>query len=110
MAEFARGAEKRILHGFLGGAEGVPDRPELQPLIVLHLKNNPFARREPLHRRGDPCFDLLADKCTFGIQRRAVLTLALEEISDAFFVNSRRSEEHTSELQSPYDLVCRLLL
>src|SRR5438094_2398799 len=25
-------------------------------------------------------------------------------------VNSVRSEEHTSELQSPYDLVCRLLL
>src|SRR5207248_3558209 len=28
----------------------------------------------------------------------------------AKFVNSSRSEEHTSELQSPYDLVCRLLL
>src|SRR5438094_10097028 len=25
-------------------------------------------------------------------------------------VEQRRSEEHTSELQSPYDLVCRLLL
>src|SRR5207248_6717319 len=25
-------------------------------------------------------------------------------------VRQRRSEEHTSELQSPYDLVCRLLL
>src|SRR5437867_6526934 len=25
-------------------------------------------------------------------------------------VAARRSEEHTSELQSPYDLVCRLLL
>src|SRR6266516_8168484 len=25
-------------------------------------------------------------------------------------VQCRRSEEHTSELQSPYDLVCRLLL
>src|SRR5437867_10451662 len=25
-------------------------------------------------------------------------------------VNEGRSEEHTSELQSPYDLVCRLLL
>src|SRR5207248_10609786 len=25
-------------------------------------------------------------------------------------VDVRRSEEHTSELQSPYDLVCRLLL
>src|SRR5207245_9986595 len=45
--------------------------------------------REPLHRRGDPRFDFLADKCAFGIQRRAVLTLALEEISDAFLVNSR---------------------
>src|SRR5437867_11843610 len=27
-----------------------------------------------------------------------------------FTVSSQRSEEHTSELQSPYDLVCRLLL
>src|SRR5437867_9510401 len=26
------------------------------------------------------------------------------------FNPSKRSEEHTSELQSPYDLVCRLLL
>src|SRR5437867_3279585 len=29
-------------------------------------------------------------------------------INDAEFI--QRSEEHTSELQSPYDLVCRLLL
>src|SRR5256885_7968321 len=28
----------------------------------------------------------------------------------AFFVFGRRSEEHTSELQSPCNLVCRLLL
>src|SRR5207248_11785055 len=27
-----------------------------------------------------------------------------------FYSLTRRSEEHTSELQSPYDLVCRLLL
>src|SRR5207248_9337268 len=27
-----------------------------------------------------------------------------------FAMNTGRSEEHTSELQSPYDLVCRLLL
>src|SRR5207248_11320021 len=26
------------------------------------------------------------------------------------YVGLKRSEEHTSELQSPYDLVCRLLL
>src|SRR5207248_4910862 len=30
--------------------------------------------------------------------------------STASIVVSGRSEEHTSELQSPYDLVCRLLL
>src|SRR5207248_9761455 len=28
----------------------------------------------------------------------------------AWTLRTRRSEEHTSELQSPYDLVCRLLL
>src|SRR5207248_6997701 len=28
----------------------------------------------------------------------------------AFYAVTLRSEEHTSELQSPYDLVCRLLL
>src|SRR5438094_4204055 len=31
-------------------------------------------------------------------------------ISRTFQITATRSEEHTSELQSPYDLVCRLLL
>src|SRR5437867_9384274 len=30
--------------------------------------------------------------------------------AQALGIAQRRSEEHTSELQSPYDLVCRLLL
>src|SRR5437867_9855953 len=34
----------------------------------------------------------------------------LEEADGAARVPHHRSEEHTSELQSPYDLVCRLLL
>src|SRR5207248_10246380 len=38
-------------------------------------------------------------------QRRSLLQKA-----DAHALASSRSEEHTSELQSPYDLVCRLLL
>src|SRR5207248_8752240 len=33
-----------------------------------------------------------------------------EQRCAAFAKARRRSEEHTSELQSPYDLVCRLLL
>src|SRR5207248_9344954 len=42
---------------------------------------------------------------------KAILT-KLDAISrtEAVAVAHKRSEEHTSELQSPYDLVCRLLL
>src|SRR5207248_11194358 len=36
--------------------------------------------------------------------------LRLVQRRDAQPHRARRSEEHTSELQSPYDLVCRLLL
>src|SRR5438876_6949186 len=45
--------------------------------------------------------------------RRRVVTMATRRpIRDAFLVTSlvHRSEEHTSELQSPVHLVCRLLL
>src|SRR5207248_4399580 len=42
-------------------------------------------------------------------RRSAFLTVTV--IPDApLFAPPARSEEHTSELQSPYDLVCRLLL
>src|SRR5437867_7682551 len=34
----------------------------------------------------------------------------LSDVGLGLFPKARRSEEHTSELQSPYDLVCRLLL
>src|SRR5437867_5516348 len=44
----------------------------------------------------------------------ASLTVCLASASNVLAppvrINERRSEEHTSELQSPYDLVCRLLL
>src|SRR5438094_5875884 len=33
-----------------------------------------------------------------------------EQAMQIIHAGNRRSEEHTSELQSPYDLVCRLLL
>src|SRR5207248_11094701 len=34
----------------------------------------------------------------------------LSSVLEGFMIHRLRSEEHTSELQSPYDLVCRLLL
>src|SRR5438094_2200475 len=61
--------------------------------------------------------DALPISICFGQPRHAVQSLlvvegrvdgGLEQIAvDSAF---NRSEEHTSELQSPYDLVCRLLL
>src|SRR5207248_6924822 len=36
--------------------------------------------------------------------------LVVEDTTDFAQAMQARSEEHTSELQSPYDLVCRLLL
>src|SRR5258708_19427249 len=50
-----------------------------------------------------------------GIQKAAKGELSFVQISDSHMgfnkpANSDRSEEHTSELQSPDHLVCRLLL
>src|SRR5207248_8705611 len=43
--------------------------------------------------------------------RSYVVAVTLLDNTSAFSaVKIERSEEHTSELQSPYDLVCRLLL
>src|SRR5438094_8576120 len=49
--------------------------------------------------------------------RRRALTVSSQSVpttcssaSSSSTTNVYRSEEHTSELQSPYDLVCRLLL
>src|SRR5437867_9897996 len=42
--------------------------------------------------------------------RRTALAACLLHPLQGLQLRERRSEEHTSELQSPYDLVCRLLL
>src|SRR2546426_7420361 len=45
-----------------------------------------------------------------GLSRRRSLGLSIALPPVAPVVDHRRSEEHTSELQSPCNLVCRLLL
>src|SRR2546426_6227279 len=53
---------------------------------------------------------------TFRIEPNADLDMIPDFLADSVIMNiprdlgSRRSEEHTSELQSPCNLVCRLLL
>src|SRR5256885_11634615 len=45
-----------------------------------------------------------------GRERRSRLCRRLDRARDQPGAGERRSEEHTSELQSPCNLVCRLLL
>src|SRR5437867_7105806 len=47
---------------------------------------------------------------TARLTSRATVVLDTGDATAALVRSSGRSEEHTSELQSPYDLVCRLLL
>src|SRR5256885_8605690 len=79
-----------------------PPRSTLFPYTTLFrslvVLPHPIAFVDPLHgRRGDHGLGILA-------QFRRVV----ENIGINGFVE--RSEEHTSELQSPCNLVCRLLL
>src|SRR5256885_5714004 len=81
-----------------------PPRSTLFPYTTL------FRSQGPLHQ-GAPLRNQLA------VPERAVLVAQQDELSRwrrargaPRFVQQHRSEEHTSELQSPCNLVCRLLL
>src|SRR5205807_5634184 len=78
-----------------------PPRSTLFPYTTLF-------RSQPDHGRVDP---------VLGLSRLDIHARALRQLSQAGQAGSpreervlRRSEEHTSELQSPCNLVCRLLL
>src|SRR2546426_6653853 len=73
--------------------------------------------------RSNPAFDRLADRAVGAMNRaeaRRLWRTAIEVLNQdapAIFLfapdavaAAHRSEEHTSELQSPCNLVCRLLL
>src|SRR5256885_10124853 len=59
-----------------------------------------------LHDALPICFDLLQTRIDFR-RRRFAFDFQMAELR---YLDRPRSEEHTSELQSPCNLVCRLLL
>src|SRR5437867_2807698 len=90
----------RALHSF-------PTRrsSDLSPDLSVRL-------HELVRGAGRSGMDLPALRGRSGCQFDALLAALsrLLEVKRVVPVPSERSEEHTSELQSPYDLVCRLLL
>ena len=79
---------------------------QLVQVGVSHGKA-PLDLLERLTVRADAVPGLLAEISALGATEALVLsTCSRSEI----YARTPRSEEHTSELQSPPDLVCRLLL
>src|SRR5947208_8352586 len=92
-----------------------PPRSPLFPYTTLFRSTAAVGEQqidaaEPLDRRAPPCGDLIAVPDVDGRPERgrAGCRQPLGRAVDRRLV--ARSEEHTSELQSPDHLVCRLLL
>src|SRR5207248_8513448 len=78
-------------------------------VTFVAISRAPLAKIEPFKKRMGWSFKWVSSfQSDFNFDYQASFTP--EEVhSGAAFYNYTRSEEHTSELQSPYDLVCRLL-
>src|SRR5437867_6486589 len=87
--------------------DALPFEPLEHPLVLLgRRKARPH--RLPRPARGNAPVLRLVDADQRRLRRRDDrVVVRLEPPLDCMHVV--RSEEHTSELQSPYDLVCRLL-
>src|SRR5256885_11119288 len=81
-----------------------PPRSTLFPYTTLFR-----SRRKHTQRRGSGAAHLDASEIEIASPAPDEQLLALNEALDRFAA-LERSEEHTSELQSPCNLVCRLLL
>src|SRR2546426_9384592 len=91
-----------------------PPRSTLFPYTTLFRSGRPVGRAD-----ADPQlhFRQLVERCT-GARQRAMGRVRSDELrEDGLELETEigeplaeRSEEHTSELQSPCNLVCRLLL
>src|SRR5256885_10558815 len=83
-----------------------PPRSTLFPYTTLFLSPSPHEERDEAETIPDPPVTPLEQ----AVAAVWVQELGLRQVgrNDNFF--ELRSEEHTSELQSPCNLVCRLLL
>src|SRR2546428_6933031 len=84
-----------------------PPRSTLFPYTTLFRSYRQSSKVTPLHEERDPDNVLLS---RMGIRRMSAEVLNDTMLLVSGRLDETRSEEHTSELQSRSDLVCRLLL
>src|SRR2546430_11801920 len=81
-------------------------RSRIDPKFAVFYPFGDFAFVS-VHNGGTDTFDA---RSNFRLGRHNLATAGFEYEHESIFQSSLRSEEHTSELQSQSNLVCRLLL
>src|SRR5256885_13168709 len=102
-----RGKRRESAHSFQDGWETSSDSNERRILGRRNAGSDlgfPVPSRRSLPERGAGCVSAAADPPPSRYQNRARTRIPAHSPANP------RSEEHTSELQSPCNLVCRLLL
>src|SRR5207248_11667395 len=93
-------ADHPALHSFPTRRSSDLERAPAGVVQLPQIGGHRLVRRHPVERREGG--EMLAGSVRWAEVRSRLARRRLQE--------GGRSEEHTSELQSPYDLVCRLLL
>src|SRR5437867_8342790 len=83
------------------------DRNFLVKTLQMHVVNVEGGRVEVSEESRPAVLEVLCDECESALNFEEFEDTLRKEV---LLTIGARSEEHTSELQSPYDLVCRLLL
>src|SRR5699024_11894035 len=81
-------------------------RARLRPIILTTITT--IIALLPVALGGDALFEPLAVTIIAGIAFSSLLSLIVTPSLYMIYYKIKRSEEHTSELQSRFDLVCRL--
>src|SRR5258708_19401331 len=84
-----------------------PPRSTLFPYTTLFRSKNVEVKTILTNLEGQPLRELFNGEMTSGTYK---ITADVTGLTSAVILYVPRSEEHTSELQSPDHLVCRLLL
>src|SRR5207248_8463384 len=98
------------VRGALHGAGAQPRRARVRIPDPRRRSPPRWSAAEPPGRSAVRPFPTEREETPEAGRRVEPLHGDLPRASWRALVERRRSEEHTSELQSPYDLVCRLLL
>src|ERR1039457_3562522 len=94
--------------------QALPNSLDFAECAAADAPSEVYLRPPTLSWRHTTCVRLISGdrRSLFGLNSDEAVAIVgrHDEIAESGISNQTRSEEHTSELQSPCNLVCRLLL